>query len=66
MNDTPILQSVEQASKTLGVSKYWLREGLKAGTIPHMKSGAKYLVNIPATIARINAESEANAQRGEI
>jgi len=65
-NDHPILQTVAQAAKTIGVSQYWLREGLKANTVPHIKSGSKYLVNIPATIAWINAESEANADGKQV
>ena len=55
---TPILQGVEQAAKTLGVSKHFTYTGVKSGKIPHVKSGAKLLINIPLTVQHINAESE--------
>ena len=31
---TPILQGVEQAAKTLGVSKHFIYTGVKSGKIP--------------------------------
>lgn len=63
---TPILQKPKAAAKLLGVSEHWLREGLRAGKVPHMRSGKDFLVNIPATIAWINAESEASANGEQI
>ena len=55
---TPILQGVEQAAKTLGVSKHFIYTGVKSGKIPHVRSGVKLLINIPLTLQNINAESE--------
>ena len=39
-------ESLENAAKILGVSVYFLRQGCKDGSIPHIKTGKKYLVNI--------------------
>ena len=57
---TPILQGVEQAAKTLGVSKHFIYTGVKSGKIPHVKSGAKLLINIPLTVQHISTPKVRN------
>ncbi len=51
-------QKIAEASRTTGLSQYYLRSGCKAGTVPHIKSGTTYMVNIPALLRMLNAESE--------
>ena len=41
-------QKIAEACKTTGLSQYFLRQGCKDGTIPHVKSGGAYYINIPA------------------
>ena len=48
-------QSVTDAAKTTGLSTFFLRRGLRDGTIPHIKSGNKYLINIPRLLEVLNA-----------
>lgn len=38
-------QKIPDASKTTGLSQYYLRNGCKDGSVPHIKSGTVYLVN---------------------
>lgn len=54
-------QKIAEASKTTGLSQYFLRNGCKDGTVPHVKSGAVYLVNVPALLRKLDAESSAQA-----
>ena len=49
-------QTIPMASKTTGLSKYYLREGCKAGTIPHVMSGTTYYINVPALLKQLGAE----------
>lgn len=50
-------QKIAEASKTTGLSQYFLRNGCKGGTVPHVKSGTVYLVNVPALLRRLDIES---------
>lgn len=57
MNNTPF-QKIPEACKTTGLSQYFLRKGCRAGTIPHIKSGETYYINIPALLRQLGAEPE--------
>lgn len=50
---TPVYQSIKDTVKTVGVSEFFLRKQLKAEKLPHIKSGNKVFVNVPALIARL-------------
>lgn len=52
----PPFQKIPQASKTTGLSQYFLRNGCKNGSIPHIRSGTAYLVNIPALLKKLGAD----------
>lgn len=52
----PPFQKIAQASRTTGLSQYYLRSGCKDGTIPHIKSGTNYLVNVPALLEQLGLE----------
>lgn len=41
----PIFQPIKQAVKTTGLSEWYLRQALKNGTLPHIRTGSKVLVN---------------------
>ena len=54
MSTTPF-QKIADAVKTTGLSSYYLRKGCKDGTVPHIKSGTKYLINIPSLLEKLGA-----------
>ena len=47
---------IKDACAVTGLSQYFLRKGCKNGSIPHIKSGPTYYVNVPALLAQLNAE----------
>ena len=49
-------QKIKEACKTTGLSQYFLWQGCKAGTIPHIKSGPTYYINVPALLKKLGAE----------
>lgn len=49
----PVYQSIKDTVRTVGVSDYFLRKQLKAGKLPHIRSGSKVLVNVPALITQL-------------
>lgn len=49
-------QKIPDACRTTGLSQYFLRKGCKAGTIPHIKSGSVYMINVPALLRQLGAE----------
>lgn len=49
-------QKIQEACKTTGLSMYFLRQGCKNGTIPHIKSGTVYLINVPALLRQLGAD----------
>ncbi len=46
-------QKIAEACKTTGLSQYYLRNGCKDGSIPHIKSGGTYYINIPALLRKL-------------
>lgn len=47
-------QKIAEACKTTDLSQYFLRQGCKNGTIPHIKSGGVYYINIPALMEALD------------
>lgn len=56
-NQTVPFMKIKDACKVTGLSQYYLRNGCKNGTIPHIKSGTVYLINVPALLRQLNAAS---------
>lgn len=52
--EKPFLK-IADACKATGLSKFYLRKGCKEGTIPHIKSGDTYYINIPALLKQLGA-----------
>ncbi len=46
-------QKIAEACKTTGLSQFYLRNGCKDGSIPHIKSGGTYYINIPALLRKL-------------
>ena len=47
-------QKIAEACKNTGLSQYYLRQGCKNGTVPHVKSGGVYYVNVPALMEELD------------
>ena len=50
-------QKIADAVKTTGLSAYFLRQGCRDGSVPHVKSGGTYYVNVAALLRKLDAES---------
>lgn len=56
-------QTIENASRLTGLSRDYIRRGVRAGTIPFVRAGggnSPYLVNVPLYLEMLDAESRAN------
>lgn len=58
--ETPF-QKISEACKTTGLSQYFLRKGCKDGSVPHVKSGPTYYVNVPALLEQMGVPSQTEA-----
>lgn len=61
-------QKIAEASRTTGLSQYFLRNGCKDGSIPHIKSGTVYFINVPALIKMLGGGGDdgKEAQRASV
>lgn len=50
--------NIKDACTVTGLSQHYLRAGCKSGDIPHIKSGSKYLINVPALLHKLGADIE--------
>lgn len=50
-------QKIGEACKNTGLSMYFLRNGCKDNTIPHIKSGGTYYINVVALLKQLGADS---------
>lgn len=50
-------QSASDACRSTGLSRYYLRKGCKDGTVPHIKSGTVYFVDVPALLEKLRCEA---------
>lgn len=56
VNINPPFQKIQQAVKTTGLSSFYLRNGCRDGTVPHVLSGNAYYINVPALLKRLGVE----------
>ena len=54
--------SVNEAARESGLSSHFLREGIKAGTVPYIMSGSKYLIDYDALMEKLREESNKSIQ----
>lgn len=52
-------QKIPEACKTTGLSQCFLRKGCRDGSIPCVRSGTTFYVNVPLLIEKLN-----NAHQG--
>lgn len=58
--NVPFLK-ISDAAAVTGLSQYYLRAGCRNGSVPHVRSGTVYLVNVPALLRKLDAEGGVNA-----
>ena len=54
-----IYMSRKEAAAFTGLSYHFIRKGTENGTIPHIMSGNRFLVNVPKLLQQLEEESEA-------
>ena len=54
-------QKIPEACKSTGLSQYFLRNGCKNGTIPHVKSGPTYYIDVPALLEKLRGETNGHS-----
>ena len=59
-------QSIREASATVGLSQTVLRRGCRDGTIPHIRSGRMYYVDIPALLDKLDLDQQKNNMKDNI
>ena len=51
-----VYYSLKDAASETGLSVDFLRKGCRSGRVPHIMSGAKYLVNVPRLLEILETE----------
>lgn len=51
-------QRIPEACASTGLSQFYLRNGCKDGTVPHIKSGTTYYINVPALLKQLGAAEQ--------
>lgn len=62
MNEKKFHTIAETAAST-GLSRYFLRNGCRNGSVPCIKAGSKFLINVPALLEKLDAQSRAVENR---
>lgn len=52
--NTPFMK-IKDAAQATGLSMYYLRNGCKDGSVPCIKSGTVYFVNVPRLLEKLDA-----------
>lgn len=55
--DRPFMK-IAEAAKATGLSCYFLRHGVTDGSVPHVKSGKTYYINVPVLLQRLGGTQE--------
>ena len=64
INRDALFQPINAAAELTGLSRYYLLNGCKDGTIPHIRVGVDYRVNMKMLMNKLNAESKDAGQEG--
>lgn len=60
----PPFQKIEDAVKTTGLSAYFLRRGCRDGSVPCVRSGRTFYVNVPRLVTKLSCQTEAAVHGG--
>ena len=55
-------QPIKGAVKITGLSEHFIRQGVANGTVAHIRSGNKIMINIPALLSVLDEESRSNGR----
>lgn len=58
----PPFQRIDDAVKSTGLSAYFLRRGCRDGSIPCVRSGRTYFINVPGLLDQLGAERNENGK----
>lgn len=61
MNEKPFLK-IADASAATGLSSHFLRAGCRNGSVPCVKSGTTYYVDVASLLAKLRAQQNARAE----
>lgn len=56
------LQSIDNTARLTGASRFFIRNGCRNGSIPCIKSGSKYMVNLPLFLEMLDRLSKEGNQ----
>lgn len=59
---TPFLK-INDACKATGLSTYFLRNGCRDGSVPCIKSGKVYFIDVPALLDKLRAQAESEVKQ---
>ena len=57
INPNATFQPINAAAALTGLSRYYLLNGCKAGTVPHIRVGVDYRVNMPLLMEQLQRAS---------
>lgn len=52
-NNMKPFASIDDAARITGLSRFYIRRGVRAGEIQHIMVGKKYYINLPALFERL-------------
>lgn len=55
---SPKLMSIKSAARYLGVTDYFLRTGVKNGTVPFVRSGCKYYIAVDVLMESLRQQKQ--------
>ena len=55
---------IKDACAATGLSCYFLRQGCRNGSVPHIKSGPTYYVNVPALLEQLGVNATVRRRLG--
>jgi excisionase family DNA binding protein len=59
MNTKPVMLTINEAAAAVaGLTKYRIRQMCLEGTLPHIKAGKKYLINLSALLEAIGEKPQ--------
>lgn len=58
----PPFQKIDDAVRTTGLSAYYLRRGCRDGSVPCVRSGRTYFINVPGLLEQLGAERNADGK----
>ena len=60
-----MFKSIAETSKITGLSQHFLYDGCRNGTIPHIKSGKKFLLNPEKVVEYLNSQAATTTQTNQ-